>query len=108
MPVRTRPAPVLALLAAAVLSGAGVLLGAEVSFATAAPGATAVPSARPAPGPFDRPSPGDSRFPTEHPRPAGGLLGPMPEGIVLAAERLSLRCEAPGSGCRVRHAFVLR
>lgn len=57
-------------------------------------------------GAFEKPRPGDSRYPAEHPRPAGGLLGPLPEGLVLDEEHLAIRCETPG-GCQVTHRFVL-
>lgn len=56
----------------------------------------------------EKPRPGESRFPAEHPRPTGALLGALPADLTLEKESVAFLCTAPGSACEVRHSFVLR
>jgi hypothetical protein len=59
-------------------------------------------------GPDEKPRPGDSRFPGEHPRPTGALLGPLPEGLTLQSESVRIRCPRSGVACDVHQAFRVK
>jgi hypothetical protein len=59
-------------------------------------------------GPEDEPVPGDSRYPGERPRPTGALLGRLPAGLTLVAERIHFRCPQDGVACDLEQTYVVK
>ncbi len=60
-------------------------------------------------GAKDNPVAADSRFPGHPSRPNGALVSPLgPPSLRLVSERLRIRCRFGGSGCAVRHDFVIQ